>query len=679
MIFQLSVIVLLAISLGLFAWSFRKVLRIVFTGKKTVFPGSLRSRVVTATLEVFLHRKLLRQSSAGWIHLAIFWGFIILTLGTIDWFLFGVTGSLKFHLIFPYPVAAVYLFSQDLFNTLVLFAVIWAFWRRLVVKPKRMADNSSGSRKDAYFILGMIGGLVLTSLLCHALAIQNSSEADFTTAQPMASLLGTLLMGDSAGPEALYWVSWWIHLLIVLVFLNYLPYSKHFHVMAAFPNVALSKQNPRGELSTPDLADESITSFGAEKIEDLKWKSILDSFACTECGRCNEFCPTASTGKELKPKTLMIDLRAAASRRQPLVAQIQSGKLALAALDTEQTQLYEETLVPHVFSDQFVWDCTTCGACVEACPVMIDHVDSIVEMRRALVLNRGSNPEEATNVFRNWETNSNPWGLPESSRQEWLVEKGVPIFEAEGDFEYLYYIGCAGSFDDRNKKVVDAVVQILQRAGVKFGILGKEEKCNGETARRMGNEYLAQQMMRTNLELLQGKSVKKVITSCPHCFNTLKNEYPALGGEFETIHHSQLINDLLKKNQIKVKPNSFDALTYHDSCYIGRYNGIYDEPREILEKVAGAQVIELKRSRDKGFCCGAGGGRMWLEEQTGSRINVNRAEEILDSQAKTVGVGCPFCMTMISDGLKSKDRSDIQVKDLAEIVSEALDDKPSSV
>ncbi len=405
----------------------------------------------------------------------------------------------------------------------------------------------------------------------------------------------------------------------------------------------------------------------------------MDSFACTECGRCNEFCPTTNTGKELRPKTLMIDLRAAASRRQPLGAQVQAGNLALDTLSEESKALYEETLVPNVFSDQFVWDCTTCGACVEACPVMIDHVDSIVEMRRALVLNRGSNPEEATNVFRNWETNSNPWGLPESSRQEWLVEKGVPIFENGQDFDYLYYIGCAGSFDDRNKKVVDAVVKVLEAAGLKFGILGKEEKCNGETARRMGNEWLAQQMMRTNLELLQGRGAKRIITSCPHCFNTLKNEYPSLGGTFETIHHTQLIQQLVSEGKLKLKSGALDSVAYHDSCYIGRYNGIYDEPRKILDEISNGKVVELKRNRDKGFCCGAGGGRMWLEEKTGTRINVNRAEEVIASNAKTLGVACPFCMTMMSDGLKAKDRTDIHVKDIAEIVSEAIDERERSV
>jgi len=419
--------------------------------------------------------------------------------------------------------------------------------------------------------------------------------------------------------------------------------------MLEAPNVWSSKTEPRGRLTTPDLTDETQTKFGAENAQDLSWKNLLDSFACTECGRCNEYCPTATTGKDLRPKSLMIQMRAAISNKENP----------------------NPELVPNVYSDQFVWDCTTCGACVEACPVMIDHVDSLVEMRRALVLNKGSNPEEATNAFRNWETASNPWGLPEQSRQEWLIEKGIPAFDAQ-QHEYLYYIGCAGSFDDRAKKVVESTAKILQTAGIKFGVLGKEEKCNGETARRLGNEYLAQQMMQANKEVLDSKGVTKVLTSCPHCFNSLKNEYPDIGGNYDVQHHSEFIQQLMAKGALVPKNKTADTVTFHDSCYIGRYNNIYDAPRDIISGVAQSAPVEMERSKKQGFCCGAGGGRMWLEEKTGTRINHNRAEEIIRTEAKTVAVSCPFCMTMVTDGLKAKGREDIHVKDLAELVAESL-------
>jgi len=607
-----------------------------------------------AFVEVLLHRKMMRQFWPGFLHLLIFWGFIILSLGTLEWIYYGLSGGLKFSFLGD-RIYSGYVASQDFFNTFVFLAVLGAFYRRLFVKPKRMADNSSKSRLDAYFILFLILGLVISNLFCHAIEIHNKGRWEtFADSQPSANLIASFLSTGSI-PDSIYFSLWWLHLIIVFGFLNYLPYSKHFHVILAFPNVLLSKLEARGKLSTPNLEDESILSFGAEKLEDLKWKSILDSFACTECGRCNEFCPTASTGKALKPKTLMIDLRAAATGRAQNFA-----------------QLKDQALVPETFSDQFIWDCTTCGACVEACPVMIDHVDDIVEMRRALVLNRGSNPDEATNAFRNWESSSNPWGLSPDSRQEWLLNKGVPVFETGGDFEYLYYVGCAGSFDDRNKKVVDALVKILQAAKVKFGILGKEEKCNGETARRMGNEWLAQQMMRTNIELLNGRGAKKIITSCPHCFNTLANEYPSLGGNYEVIHHTQLIKDLINSGRLSLNSKSQEAITFHDSCYIGRYNQIFDEPRAAIAAVSKDEPIELTRSKEQGFCCGAGGGRMWLEENTGTRINENRAQEIVNSSAKSVGVACPFCMTMISDGLRSLKREDIAVKDVAELVVESL-------
>lgn len=671
MVLSISTAVVLVISFGIFSFNFWKILRIFAAGTRSDVLKNIPKRLVTMIHQVFLHKKLFRQFVPGLIHFVIVWGFAVLTLGTLEWMFQGLTGGMKWSFL-GRPVYGTFLFSQDLFNTLVLIAVIFAFYRRIVVKPKRMADNSWKSKADAYFILFLILGLVVTNLVTHAIEMQlKGFHEAFAGFQPVARMIAGFLP-EAVLNQTAYWAFWWAHLAIVLGFLNFLPFSKHLHVILAFPNVFLSKMEPRGRLSTPDLEDESIMEFGAERVENLKWKSIMDSFACTECGRCNDFCPTFTTGKDLKPKTLMIDLRAAATGRAPLYAQMNQGNLAVDQLSEEFQAIQAQTLVPNTFTEQFIWDCTTCGACVEACPVMIDHVDTIVEMRRALVLNKGSNPEEATNVFRNWETSSNPWGLAESSRQEWLVEKGVPLFEADADFEYLYYIGCAGSFDERNKKVVDSVVKVLQSAGVKFGILGKEEKCNGETARRMGNEWIAQQMMKTNLELLQGKKVKKVITSCPHCFNTLANEYPALGGDFEVVHHTEVIQELIKKGSLKIQEKSQSKVTFHDSCYLGRYNNVYDAPRESLKAISSDKPIEMKRSKEQGFCCGAGGGRMWLEETTGSRINENRAKEIIESGAKTVGVACPFCMTMISDGLRSQQRDDIEVRDIAELVAESI-------
>ncbi|MBN8555950.1 MAG: 4Fe-4S dicluster domain-containing protein [Deltaproteobacteria bacterium] len=671
-VFQISTITLLVLSFGIFSLSFGRIVRIISLAKPRNRFRDFLKRAFVFNEHVLLHKKMFRQFVPGLLHFIIFWGFVILTAGTMEWMYYGITGGQHFHFLGHTGYAA-FSFAEDLFNFLVFLAVAAAFYRRIVIKPKRMADNSFKSKADAYFILSLIWGLVITNLLTHSISIHNGTD-EFAAYQPIAAALAQIW---PQGPvsENVYLFFWWAHLAIVLGFLNFLPYSKHFHVIVAAPNVWFSKLEPRGQLSFPNLEDETITKFGAEKVNDLSWKNLLDSYACTECGRCNEFCPTTTTGKELRPKTLMINLRAAVTEQAPISLAL-NGKVAdeaaLAKMSPEQRACYEKELVPGTFSDQFIWDCTTCGACVEACPVLIDHVDAIVDMRRALVLNKGSNPEEATTAFRNFETVSNPWGFNESTRQEWLTEKGVPHYEADQNFEFLYYIGCAGSFDDRNKKVVDSVVKILQSANVKFGILGKEEKCNGETVRRMGNEYLGQQMMKANKETLEKYKVSKILTSCPHCFNTLKNEYPEIGGSWEVIHHSEYINELIAAGRIKPDGGKMKNVTYHDSCYIGRYNKIYDEPREIIEAVTKEKPIEMERSKEKGFCCGAGGGRMWMEEKTGTRINVNRAEEVIASKAETVCVACPFCMTMVTDGLKSKAREDIKVRDISEIVAEAL-------
>jgi Fe-S oxidoreductase len=670
--FQIATAAVLIISFAVFASNFGKVIEIINLSKARNRFGNFWKRLFVFNENVFIHKKMFRQFVPGLLHFIIFWGFVVLTGGTIEWMYHGLSGGGHFDFM-GHTAYAAFSFAEDLFNTLVFLAVAAAFYRRIVVKPKRMADNSFKSKADAYFILSLIWGLVITNLLTQSIGIHNGTD-EYAGYKTVSSWLAQIWPSETLS-STVYYSFWWAHLGIVLGFLNFLPFSKHLHVIVAAPNVWFSKMEPRGRLSLPNLEDESITKFGAEKVEDLSWKNILDSFACTECGRCNEYCPTTNTGKALRPKTLMIDMRAAATERAPVLLALAghaADEAALAKLTPEQRALYQKELVPDTYSDQFIWDCTTCGACVEACPVLIDHVDAIVDIRRALVLNKGSNPEEATTAFRNFETASNPWGFNETTRQEWLIEKGIPKYEADQQFEFLYYIGCAGSFDDRNKKVVDSVVKILQSAGVKFGILGKEEKCNGETVRRMGNEYLGQQMMKANKETLEKYKVAKILTSCPHCFNTLKNEYPEIGGTWEVIHHSEYINQLISAGRIRPISDKMKNVTYHDSCYIGRYNKIYDAPRDIIEAVTHEKPIEMERSKEKGFCCGAGGGRMWMEEKTGTRININRAEEVVASKAETVCVACPFCMTMMTDGLKSKAREDIKVRDISEIVAEAL-------
>jgi Fe-S oxidoreductase len=444
-----------------------------------------------------------------------------------------------------------------------------------------------------------------------------------------------------------------VHVFIVLGFLVYLPFSKHLHIITATPNVYFRKLEPVGRLSRVDLEDESAETFGANRLESFTWRDVLDGYSCTECGRCTSVCPANATGKPLDPRKIITDIRAYAAAR---------GGLKVATEDPGIIGAYT--------TEEELWACTTCGACVEACPVLIEHVQKIVDERRHLVLTESRFPKEAEGALRGFETQSNPWGLPPEQRLDWADGLGVRTMAEHPQAEYLYYVGCAGSYDDRNKRVSRAMVKILTAAGVDFAVLGREERCNGECARRIGNEYLAQSMMSGLAEILNRYGVKRIITACPHCFNTLLNEYPEFGGRFEVVHHSQLIGRLAASGRLKLKPTGADVV-YHDSCYLGRYNQVYDEPRNAIAAATGQAPREGFRIRDKSFCCGAGGGRMWMEEHIGKKVNIERVEELIGTGARTIGAACPYCMTMVTDGVKEK-AAPVEVKDIAELIADAL-------
>ncbi|MHB8906533.1 MAG: (Fe-S)-binding protein, partial [Melioribacteraceae bacterium] len=411
-----------------------------------------------------------------------------------------------------------------------------------------------------------------------------------------------------------------------------------------------------------NLEDENLTQYGAADFEHLSWKQILDGFSCTECGRCTAACPAATTGKKLSPREIIVNIRHRTQDKAPLI-------LSKAG---DENEMIQKTLVHNYITDEELWACTTCMACVQECPVTIEHVDSIVDMRRNLVLGESNFPSELNTIFKNIETNFTPWAFNAQDRANWAEGMNIKTMAEDPNTEYLFWVGCAGSFDARYQKVTKAFATLMKNANVDFRILGVEEKCNGDTARRLGNEYLAQMMMQENVETLNNYGVKKIVTGCPHCYNSLKNEYPQFGGNFEVVHHTELINQLLDEGKIKLKNEEVKSkISYHDSCYLGRYNSIYDSPRDSLKMINGVELLEMERNRDKGFCCGAGGGRMFLEETEGTRINNNRAEEALGTKADTVASACPFCMTMMNDGIKSFDKQDeVQVKDIAEIVLE---------
>lgn len=616
---------------------------------------------------------------AGLMHALIFWGFLAVALRTITAFGHGLAGmpTPEWHLpLFgPTRLGPAYTVFYTLAEIWVLAAVMYAFYRRLIVRPKRV--HLTG---EALLILGLIGALMVTDFLFDATAIATHPARWQTRYAFVGNALSGLFAPDSGTTTAVHYGAFYLHVGIVMFFLNLLPLSKHFHVITALPNVFLGSLKPRGQMSKMNFEDESLEVYGVNKIEDFTWKDGLDMFTCTECGRCTANCPANITGKPLNPAQVVWHLRDLLYKEQPRL--IDLAKANGNAKDTAEGDGAGDPLpcIDDVNTHEVLWSCTTCNACVEICPVTIDQMGKILLMRRYLAMMESDTAltPEMTRALNGMENNSNPWGLGAHTRGDWAKGLDIPTM-AEGpeDVEYLFFVGCAGSFDDNAKKVSIALVKILKAAGVKFAILGEEEMCTGDSARRLGNEYLFDAMAQALVEVLNGYKVKKIVTACPHCYNTLKNEYPAYGGHYEVVHHTELIDRLICEGKIRLTnpvTNGNPRIAYHDSCYLGRYNKIYDAPRRIVESLPGARRVELGRSGHRSFCCGAGGGRMWMEETIGKRVNLERSEECVAAGAGIVAVACPFCKVMITDGTKEvavKPDQAIPVKDIAELVAEA--------
>jgi len=606
----------------------------------------------------------------GFLHVLIFAAFLVLGARTVT--LFGMGFSPHFHLPLLGPGTAIgdaYAFVKDVAVLLALFAALAFIWRRVVTKPDRVTRSWEG-----VLILGFIAGLMVTDVLFEG-AERLAQGQPSSWGVPAGSLGAVLLSGLEPGVVAVIGsASFWLHLVIVLVFLNFLPFGKHFHVITALPDVFLQRLPPRGALRKLDLESET-PDYGARTVNDLSWKEALDTYSCTECGRCQTYCPTYVTGKPLSHKEVNRTLRHHIQDRAPELLSVARAPDAAAR---EAAVAALPAVVGGVLPESTVWACTTCGWCETACPVLIEQVPRLVDLRRHQVLVESAFPEEAARVFKNIETQGNPWGIGSNRRAEWCDDLAVPR-ASEGDFEWLFFVGCAGAFDDRQKKVSRAIVRILRAAGVKFAILGEEETCNGETARRLGNEYLFQMQASANVELMKGYGVKKVVAQCPHCLNTIKNEFPQFGGSFEVVHHSELIARLVAEGRLAptaAKAYEGQLVTFHDPCYLARWNGVTEAPRAALAALPGLAVVEMERNREQGFCCGAGGGRMWLEEKLGTRINQNRVEEAsrtLGEKGGVVAVGCPFCLTMLKDGVAELGKEEtMRVVDLAEIVAAGL-------
>ncbi|GGN50344.1 MULTISPECIES: heterodisulfide reductase-related iron-sulfur binding cluster [Oceanobacillus] len=652
-------------------------------GRKSEFDGEIKLRLKRVGKIVFGQSKLLKDKKSGTIHVMMFYGFILVQFGAIDMFIKGLSpgNHLPFGSLYPG-----FVFFQELVTLMILVAVFWAFYRRYMEKLVRLKRGFK-----AGLVLIFIGTLMLSVLAGNGMLMLWEERA-VTWTEPVASLIATAF--SFLSPETamvLFFVAWWVHTLTLLTFLVYVPQSKHFHLIAAPINVFLSKKVP-GKLEKIDFEmdaedEEEEISFGVGKIEDFSQYQMIDFYACVECGRCTDVCPAAGTGKMLSPMDIMIKLRdhltekgAAVTGNSPWVPSYafsnSTGNMASSEGEAAAT-IQNMSLAGDVITAEELSACTTCRNCEDACPVNNEHVGTIIDLRRYLVMTEGKMDSEIQRAVQNIERQGNPWGLSKKDRVKWREEDEtvyIPtvkeLKKEDKEFEYLFWVSSMGAYDSRSQKIALAFAKLMNRAGVSFAILGNTEANSGDTARRIGNEFLFQEIAEKNIKQFNKYNVKKIVTIDPHAYNIFKNEYPDFGFEAEVYHHTQLLYDLIMEGKLQPTGQINERLTYHDSCYLGRYNGVYDPPREILKSIPGLELVEMVRTRENGMCCGAGGGLMWTEETTGNRINVARTEQALQVNPSMISTGCPYCLTMISDGTKAKEvDEDIGTLDVAEILA----------
>ncbi|MGH2747117.1 MAG: (Fe-S)-binding protein [Actinomycetota bacterium] len=623
---------------------------------------------------VFGQRKLLQWTVPGLMHFFIFWGFVILFTTIIE--AFGAIYVTGYHLPFVGkwgPLGAL----QDFFVVAVLAGISVAFVIRRLDRPGRFRGSHM---REAEYILYAIGGIMITILFTRGVEIALGHFPYDPASTPVSDLAAGAFTGLSvSAQEAWETMFLWWHSLIILGFLVYITYSKHLHIITSGFNVLFTSERPKGALKPMHIDLEEMSeeeTFGAKKITDLTWKELLDGYTCTECGRCQAQCPAWNTGKPLSPKLLIMDLRDALVEHGPVLLEAkrrgeEEFKQALASLPD---------LNPDIVEDEVIWDCTTCGACVQACPVNIEHIDAILDMRRNLVMTESRFPKEMQSALQNMETTGNPWGQPPQARTDWMKGTSkqeplaIPHVSEAPDAEVLFWVGCAGAFDDRNKKVVYDFARLMQIAGIKFAVLGADESCNGDPARRMGAEYIYQMLAEQNIEVLNEHNIKKIVTICPHCFNTMFNEYPQFGGNFEVIHHTEFLARLIRDGRLPQSARLDRTVTYHDPCYLARHNDVWKGAREVIKSIPGSRYQEMHRHGHKTFCCGAGGGRMWMEEHMGKKCNMERTDEALASASDTLAVGCPFCNIMLADGVTERGADDkMIVRDVAQILLQTIE------
>ncbi len=729
-----------------FFWSASRRWQLLRMGKYVVRWDRVPERVKAVWDYAFKQEKMDYYQPAGIAHKAIFIGFCILTMRTLVLWGRGVDPGFNLFVLGPtQPLGKVYEFAKDLVALMVLFGALTFVYFRVVRPQKRMTLHWEG-----LLILGIISTMMIADMAYDGAALTLTVRqgelcqpgSTLATAEQCASIqkivapygMGTdIHTGWSFWPSpagsafaaafaklppgaliAIATTGFWLHSALVLLFLNLLPHSKHFHVITAIPNVFLRDLDSPGRLrpmaenaeklmemvgAAAELPEPTAAPVGTSRVEHFTWKSILDFYTCTECGRCSDNCPAHRTGKILSPKQLTLALRdhlydhegelVETEMRWPPVkkdsdeiTQTVDG-MEVTAADKERSKRghgYQPIdLVPNVVHPDVLWACTTCRACEEQCPVMISYVDKIVDMRRSLVLVKGEFPHTLQKPFQAMEVNGNPWNLSRMDRAAWSDGLDVPTFAEKPTAEVLYWVGCAASYDDRAKKIARSTAKLLKAAGVDFAILGQEESCTGDPARRAGNEFLFAMLAEGNAAVINAYKeqggVRTVVTACPHCFNTLKNEYPDFGATLEVVHHSDYLMGLVAEKRLVPKKRVEGKVAYHDSCYLGRYNGVYESPREILRAIPGVELVEVEYwSKQRGLCCGAGGAQMWMEEQNQNRVNVKRTLQLLDTGAKTIASGCPFCMTMLTDGIKSQSLEEkVKQLDVAELLEQSCD------
>ncbi|SET23039.1 Fe-S oxidoreductase [Salinibacillus kushneri] len=684
-------------AIGLFVQVVRTRVAYIQLGRKVEFDKAWKERIRKIMVNVFGQRKLLKDKKSGAIHVMMFYGFILVQFGAIDFIWKGLAPGSHLPLGLLYPG---FTFFQELVTLMILVAVVWAFYRRYIEKLVRLKRGFK-----AGLVLIFIGTLMLSVLLGNGMEmIWHGEELAWT--EPVASGIAAAFAWMSpTAATVVFFVAWWIHLIALLSFLVYVPQSKHAHLLAAPTNVFLSRNDSPGKLTKIDFdideEEEEDVSFGVGKIEDFDQLQMIDFYACVECGRCTNVCPAAGSGKMLSPMDLIVKMRdhltekgAVVTGKSPWVpsyafAGTEGNQLAKMAKEGYRHQdeaaatleaMESTNLIGDVITEEEIWACTTCRNCEDACPVMNEHVDKIIDLRRYLVLTEGKMDPDAQRAMMNIERQGNPWGLSKKERQDWreadenLHVPTVKELKKDGEeFEYLFWVGSMGSYDNRSQKIVQDFARLMNKAGVKFAILGNKERNSGDTARRLGNEFLFQELAEKNIKDFEKNGVKKIVTTDPHAYNVFKNEYPDFGLEAEVYHHSEFLAKLVEEGRLTPEHEVKERITFHDSCYLGRYNEVYDEPRDVLKAIPGVTVVEMERSRENSMCCGAGGGLMWTEEKTGNRVNVARTEQALETNPNTIASACPFCLTMLSDGTKAKEvEEDVSTMDVAEVLAKSV-------